>query len=104
MLAIINSTFIAYLYYSYEYKKVDKLLDLGYDVNYDINHVVRGRIVSVSNRLMTKNLVVSELLSIFAMLFEHRIFEHRISEQKCDIPLYYWRSIGEICFYFYPNS
>lgn len=24
MLAIINSTFIAYLYYSYEYKKVDK--------------------------------------------------------------------------------
>ena len=34
---------------------------------------------------MTKNLVVSELLSIFAMLFEHRIFEHRISEQKCDI-------------------
>ena len=24
MLVIINSTFIAYLYYSYEYKKVDK--------------------------------------------------------------------------------
>lgn len=53
--------------------------------NYDIDNVVRGRIVSVSNKLMTKNLVVSELLSIFAMLFEHRIFEHRISEQKCDI-------------------
>nr|DAD84313.1 MAG TPA: hypothetical protein [Siphoviridae sp. ctaLC6] len=34
---------------------------------------------------MMKNFVVSELLSIFAMLFEHRIFEHRISEQECDI-------------------
>lgn len=28
-----------------------------------------------------KNLVVSELLLIFAMLFEHRF-----SEQECDIP------------------
>ena len=53
---------------------------------------------------MTKNLVVSELLSIFAMLFEHRIFEHRISEQECNIPLYYANSIGDFCFYFYPNS
>nr|DAX12422.1 MAG TPA: hypothetical protein [Caudoviricetes sp.] len=38
------------------------------------------------------------------MLFEHRIFEHRISEQECDISLYYWRGIGDFCFYFYPNS
>jgi hypothetical protein len=77
---------------------------LGDIINYDIDNVVRGRIVSVSNKLMMKNLVVSELLSIFAMLFEHRIFEHRISEQECNIPLYYWRSIGDFCFYFYPNS
>lgn len=48
---------------------------------------------------MMKNLVVSELLSIFAMLFEHRI-----SEQECNIPLYYANSIGDFCFYFYPNS
>lgn len=39
---------------------------------------------------MMKNLVVSELLSIFAMLFEHRI-----SEQECNIPLYYANSIGD---------
>lgn len=58
---------------------------MGDIINYDIDNVVRGRIVSVSNKLMMKNLVVSELLSIFAMLFEHRIFEHRISEQECDI-------------------
>jgi hypothetical protein len=43
---------------------------LGNDVNYDIDNVVRGRIVSVSNKLMMKNLVVSELLSIFAALFQ----------------------------------
>lgn len=30
---------------------------------------------------MTKNLVVSELLLTFVVLFEHRI-----SEQECDIP------------------
>ena len=77
---------------------------MGDIINYDIDNVVRGRIVSVSNKLMMKNLVVSELLSIFAMLFEHRIFEHRISEQECDIPLYYANSIGDFCFYFYPNS
>lgn len=44
-----------------------------------------------------KNLVVSELLLTFAMLFEHRI-----SEQKCDIPLYYANSIGEFCFQSFP--
>ena len=49
-----------------------------------------------------KNLVVSELLLTFAMLFEHRIFEHRISEQKCDIPLYYANSIGDLCFQSFP--
>lgn len=42
---------------------------LGDIINYDIDNVVRGRIVSVSNKLMMKNLVVSELLSIFAVLF-----------------------------------
>lgn len=86
ILVIINSTFIAYLYYSYEYKKVDKYFLTWVTMSTMILIMwFGGRIVSVSNRLMTKNLVVSELLSIFAMLFEHRIFEHRISEQKCDI-------------------
>jgi hypothetical protein len=42
---------------------------LGDIINYDIDNVVRGRIVSVSKKLMMKNLVVSELLSIFAVLF-----------------------------------
>jgi hypothetical protein len=42
---------------------------LGDIINYDIDNVVRGRIVSVSNKLMMKNLVVSELLSIFAVFF-----------------------------------
>ena len=70
ILVIINSTFIAYLYYSYEYKKVDKyFLTWVTSSNYDIDNVVRGRIVSVSNKLMMKNLVVSELLSIFAVFF-----------------------------------
>ncbi len=48
---------------------------------------------------MMKNLVVSELLSIFAMFFEHHF-----SEQECNIPLYYANSIGDFYFYFYPNS
>jgi hypothetical protein len=58
---------------------------LGNDVNYDIDNVVRGRIVSVSNKLMMGNWVVSELLLIFAMLFQAALFEHRISEQECNI-------------------
>lgn len=50
-MVIINCSFIAYLYYSYEYKKVDKyFLTWVKNVNYDIDNVVRGRIVSVSNK------------------------------------------------------
>ena len=37
---------------------------MGDIINYDIDNVVRGRIVSVSIKLMMKNLVVSELLSM----------------------------------------
>jgi hypothetical protein len=48
---------------------------LGDIINYDIDNVVRGRIVSVSNKLMMKNLVVSELLSIFAVLFRAAFLE-----------------------------
>jgi hypothetical protein len=47
---------------------------LGDIINYDIDNVVRGRIVSVSNKLMMKNLVVSELLLIFAMLYQASLF------------------------------
>nr|DAH25510.1 MAG TPA: hypothetical protein [Caudoviricetes sp.] len=36
--------------------------------------MVRGRIVSVSNKLMMKNLVVSELLLIFAILYRASLF------------------------------
>lgn len=51
IMVIINCSFIAYLYYSYEYKKVDKyFLTWVKNVNYDIDNVVRGRIVSVSNK------------------------------------------------------
>lgn len=42
------------------------LLGLGNGVNYDVDNVVRGRTVFVSTKLMMKNLVVSELLLIFA--------------------------------------
>ena len=59
--------------------------DFDYSRNTDSYRMARSWTISVSAKLMMINLVVSELLSIFAMLFEHRIFEHRISEQKCDI-------------------
>ncbi len=27
-----------------------------------------------------------------------QLIEHHFSEQECDIPLYYWRGIGDFCF------
>ena len=53
----------------FEKEKCDMMCIMGDIINYDIDNVVRGRIVSVSNKLMMKNLVVSELLSIFAVFF-----------------------------------
>lgn len=48
ILVIINCTFVAYLYLSYEYKKVNKFfLSWGNGINYDSNRMVRGWIVSV---------------------------------------------------------
>lgn len=48
MIVVINCTFIAYLYITHEYEKVDKFFPgLGNDVNYGIDNVVRIWTVSV---------------------------------------------------------
>lgn len=48
---------------------------------------------------MAKCLVISELLLIFA-IFLSIAFPNR----NVIFPLYYANSIGDFCFYFYPNS